>query len=56
MSGHRPSESYRRDIIERNVRKEVEHEQSKGRKPDVRKIEENWRNVARDEDRKRGWS
>lgn len=55
MSGQRPSESHRRDIVERNIRKEIDHERSKGNKPDVRKIEQSWREVARSEDRKRGW-
>lgn len=51
----RPSESRRREIIERNTRKEVEHLESMGKKPDVRKIESDWRKVAIETDRKRGW-
>lgn len=52
---HRPSESKRRDIMEKMIAREIKHEESRGKKPDERKIRGNWQNVVIQEDRKRGW-
>lgn len=51
----KPSESTKRDAIEEFTRREVDHEKSMGKNPNEREIRKNWENIAREEDRKRGW-
>ena len=54
MSNHRAPESDRREFIDKMIHEEKKHEESMGRKSDERKIEKTWKDLAVEEDKKRG--